>query len=169
MQTKKSDFTEDAKAATKEEILDHCSIWVPKAMELARRDNFNMLVSWDNASIHPNTQQELTRLGLTQQQLIGPPANSPDFHELIEHRFGEVKEGLVTVIYKFGFDKVNSRVVADAVKDLCCLITPAKVAADIPQQIFAYRVVAAPEDVTLSHGHKSYKGTFGGYGPRGVR
>lgn len=149
--------------------MDHCRVWVPKARAAAARDGFQLLVSWDNASFHPNTPQELAQLGLTQEQLIGPPANSPDFHEMIEHRFGEVKEEVVCVLYRAGFDNIDPHKVACAAKDLCWRITPAKVAADIPQQIFAYKVVAADESVTLSSGNKSYQGTNGGYGPRGVR
>lgn len=149
--------------------MDNCKVWLPKALDHGRENHYQVFVSWDNASIHPGTAQELQQLGLTPQQLIGPPANSPDFHEMIEHRFGDVKEELVKVIYKAGFENVTPRLVVDAVVGLCEEISAAKVAADIPKQILAYQVVAAPETATITSGGKTYKGTNGAYGPKGVR
>jgi hypothetical protein len=159
----------DAKAATTQEIMDNCRVWVPNAIRKGQENNHKVYFSWDNASIHPRTQQQLAALCIRPDQLRGPPPHSPDFHELVEHRFGEVKEGLVVLLYKAGFDKVDARMVADAIKGLCTTkITAAKVAADIPQQILAYQVVSAPVTTTITKGNKSYKGTNCGYGPKGV-
>lgn len=172
MQTKDKKLKKlvDAKAATAQEIMDNCRVWVPQAIRKGQENNHKVYFSWDNASIHPKSQQQLAALGIRPDQLRGPPPYSPDFHEMIEHRFGEVKEGLVVQLYKAGFDNVDAVMAAEAIRDLCIKgITAAKVAADISQQIFSYQVVSAPVTTTITKGNKSYQGTNGGYGPKGAR
>lgn len=173
VQTVKSNYQEDAKSATKQEIWDNCSCWVPKAIHMAQQSRHGVLVSWDNASFHNfNSYGGVTRLGLADAQHLVLPAQSPDLHQIIEHCFARLKQQLVALLYKLGWDNVTPQVVADVVLQLCrgdTVASAAIIKAELHRLPKLYRVLSTPKGQQVFDGSRHVQGCGGDWPPKGYR
>lgn len=170
VQTVKSNYQEEAKSATKEEIWDNCSCWVPKAIHKAQQGRHGVLVSWDNASFH--NFGGVTGLGLSEAQHLVLPAHSPDLHQIIEHCFARLKQQLVVLLYKLGWDNVTPQAVADAVLQLCRgdkVASADIIRAELPRLPKLYRVLSTPKGQTFFDGMHHVQGSGGDWPPKGYR
>jgi hypothetical protein len=164
MQTISSKFTEDAAAATREEIFDNTKVWIQTATKQAQNDFHGMLVSWDNASIHgfKNYQD----LGIDERQHIKLPPKSPDLHQVVEHCFGRLKAELVAAMYKVGWARVTNQWVLQWVIDWCQAIEPAQLQKDLQSLPKLYQVVSTPEGQHITVDGQLLVGS-GGYYTKG--
>jgi hypothetical protein len=157
-----------AKACTAEEFADNLSCFLPQCQQqLIATSGYNHLVSVDNASIH-GLQDTQHNLGYPGTFLMHPP-HSPDLHQVIEHRFAELKQYLVDRVYQIGFECCNAKLLRQIVVEYAATITPAKIQADIQNLIKCYKVVAADSNTEVQFGHESYKGVAGGWPPKRFR
>ena len=166
LQTKKKGKV--AKACTAEEFADNLSCFLPHLQQLLISTNgCNHLVSVDNASIH-GIQDTQHILGYP-ETFLKHPAHSPDLHQVIEHRFAELKQYIVDRVYQVGFDRCNVKMLRQFVLEYCATITPAKIQADIQNLIKCYKVVAADSYTWVQFGHENYAGAAGGWPPKRFR
>ncbi len=161
-----------AKACTTEEFADNLSCFLPYCQNLlldstGEYEGSRHLVSLDNASIH-SLQDTRHNLGYPGAFVIHP-AHSPDLHQVIEHRFAELKQYLVDRVYQIGFERCNVQLLRQIVLEYAATITPGKIKADIQNLIKCYQVVAADSDTEVHFGHESYKGVAGGWPPKRFR
>lgn len=182
MQTKRSKGRTAAKACTTEEYADLLSTFLPVLQHQAIGWGFRHLVSVDGASIHrvgrmptphphppgwrpasPNYQ-----LGYASTFLPHPP-HSPDLHQVIEHRFAELKQYLVNSVYQVGFGNVTSELLRAFVLEYCSTITPQLIQADILNLVKCYQVVACRVGASVLINGKSVAGVGGGWPPKQFR
>lgn len=182
MQTINSNFTVDANSATRQEIYDNCSVWIPNAIRDAqageqvqtRRGPMNqpygVNVSWDNASIHRLEQfrDGLVGLGLSYGAYLMLPAKSPDLHHCIEHRFGQLKLHLVQQMYHVGWDNVTEAWVKQTVMDFCAGINGDSIRSDLDKMHKLYYAVSTPKGQSLIVDGKEIVGTGGYYTKKGL-
>ena len=126
-----------------------------------------MLVSWDNASIH-QFPGGVARLGLQPDQYLELPPQSPDFHQLIEHCFGNLKNDLVVALYK-QFWEAPRKETQDWVIAWCHALKPSKLQKGLAKLPVLYRIVSAPKGYPVWDGHKFTEGTGGDWAPKGWR
>jgi len=154
-----------AKACTAEEFADNLSCFLPQHQQkLHAATGYNHLVSVDNASIH-GVQDSKHILGYP-ETFLRHPAHSPDLHQVIEHRFAELKQYLVNRVYEVGFERCTVKLLRDFVMEYAASITPAKIQADIQNLINCYQVVAADGYNWVQIGHENYAGAAGGWPPK---
>jgi hypothetical protein len=160
---------------TAQEFADNLSAFLPSMQQQAigtgrihlegdntlRFEHFRYMVSLDNASIH-NPKDYHQSLGWP-ATWISHPAHSPDLHQIIEHRFAELKQWLVNRIYQIGWDRCDVRVIRQLVLEFCWGITPEKIQADLENLKLCYKIVAAPAGQVITVGQRSYLGTGGGW------
>lgn len=171
MQTKKSGGTKEAKGATLEEIADNCACWMAKAQQQVQKgDDRNRLfrVSMDNPSIH-QIPISMLNYGQTTGTLVQLPAYSPDLHQVIEHRFANMKQYLVQCIYRDGWGNVTQQHLRQYVLDYCKTITPELIKGEVERLKDCYRVVAAAEGSVVQVGQRQYVGTNGKFAPKPLR
>jgi len=158
-----------AKACTAEEFADNLSCFLPQCQAefMKKEGGYNHFVSVDGASIH-GIQDTQHKLGYP-ETFLRHPAHSPDLHQVIEHRFAELKQYLVDRVYQIGFERCNVQVLRQIVLDYAATITPAKIKADIQNLIKCYQVVAADSYTWVQFGHENYAGAAGGWPPKRFR
>lgn len=170
-QTIKSNYTEEAKAGTKQEIQDNTTCWVQKAFQLAQQHGHDVVASWDNASMHTF---KVSQVGLTQAQHLVLPPHSPDLHQIIEHCFARLKQELVVKLYHLGWDNVTPEVVAREVLELCeaehgTVASAAVIKADLAHLPRLYRVLSTPKGQYVFDGSRWVQGSGGDWPPKGYR
>lgn len=101
---------------------------------------------------------------------INVPPHSPDLHQVIEHRFAELKQYLVNRVYQYGFNRCTVQVLRQFVLEFCRdKITPAKIKDDIENLLHCYEIVAAPTSQWVQVGQQHYAGVAGGWPPKRFR
>jgi hypothetical protein len=93
------------------------------------------------------------------------PAHSPDLHQVIEHRFAELKQHLVNRVYQLGFENVTTAALRLFVLEYCMTITPQLIQADIQNLVKCYQVVRAPIGSSVLINNRSVDGVAGGWPP----
>ena len=176
MQTKRSKKREAAKACTAEEYADLLKSFLPRLQEYAIQRGYRHLVSVDGASIHKllkyptpnpcsargNTQRSAFQLGYA-STFLPHPAHSPDLHQVIEHRFAEMKQHLVNRVYQLGWERVTPAVLRGFVLEYCQTITPQLIQADIRNLVQCYQVVGTPVGSSTVINGKAVAGVGGGW------
>ena len=157
-----------AKACTAEEFADNLSCFLPQFQQLliATR-GCNHLVSVDNATIH--TVHDTPHILGFPETFLNHPAHSPDLHQVIEHRFAELKQYIVNRVYQVGFERCNVKLLRQFVMEYAATITPAVIKADIQNLIKCYQVVAADGYNWVQFGKENYAGAAGGWPPKRFR
>lgn len=126
------------------------------------------LVSLDGASIH-KLQDAPHVLGYP-FHFLNHPAHSPDLHQVIEHRFAELKQYLVNRVYQIGFQRCTVQVLRQIVLEFCATqITPAKIVSELANLKLCYQIVAAPTYTWVLVGKQNYAGVAGGWPPKRFR
>jgi hypothetical protein len=132
------------------------------------RTGRRLYVSLDNASIHNMKEVDLS-LGWP-DRFLKHPAHSPDLHQVIEHRFAEMKQYIVERVYQTGFHKVNSRVLKQFVLEFCRdRISPEIIQKELVNLKLCYQVVATPNYQWVLAGKQYYCGVAGGWPPKRFR
>lgn len=140
---------------------------------------FRHLVSVDGASIHrvgkmptphprPRPSYPNYMLGYA-STFLPHPAHSPDLHQVIEHRFAELKQHLVNRVYQLGFENVTTAALRLFVLEYCMTITPQLIQADIQNLVKCYQVVRTPIGSSLLINNRSVDGVAGGWPPKHFR
>lgn len=169
LQTKKSGYKTKAKACTAEEFADNLNSFLPQLQQkLIAATGWNHLVSLDGASIH-KVQDAPYILGYP-ETFLNHPAHSPDLHQVIEHRFAELKQYLVNRVYQIGFERCTVQLLRQIVLEFCATqITPAKIESELANLKLCYQVVAAPTYQWVLVGTQNYAGVAGGWPPKRFR
>jgi hypothetical protein len=98
------------------------------------------------------------------------PAYSPDLHQVIEHRFAELKQYLVNRVYEIGFERCNMQVLRAIVLEFCRNEIPtAKIVKELENLKLCYKIVAAPINTWVQVGNQNYAGVAGGWPPKRFR
>lgn len=97
------------------------------------------------------------------------PAHSPDLHQVIEHRFAELKQYLVNRVYELGFENVTTTALRGFVMEYCASITSLLIRADIQNLINCYQVVRTPVGQSVLINHRPVDGVGGGWPPKHFR
>jgi hypothetical protein len=180
LQTKASKGKTAAKAATTEEYADLLSTFLPRLqVQAISLWGFRHLVSVDGASIHkvgkmptphprPRPSYPNYMLGYA-SQFLPHPAHSPDLHQVIEHRFAEMKQYLVNRVYQLGFENVTSASLRQFVLEYCRTITPQVIQADIRNLVECYQVVRTPVGCSVLINGRPVDGVGGGWPPKHYR
>ena len=157
------------------------STFLPRLQEQAILSwGFRHLVSVDGASIHrvgkmptphprPRPSYPNYMLGYA-STFLPHPAHSPDLHQVIEHRFAELKQYLVNRVYQIGFERCTVQLLRQIVLEFCATqITPAKIQSELANLKLCYQVVAAPTYQWVLVGRQNYAGVAGGWPPKRFR
>jgi hypothetical protein len=156
------------------------STFLPRLQEQAINYwHFRQLVSVDGASIHrvgkmptphprPRPSYPNYMLGYASQFLPHPP-HSPDLHQVIEHRFAEMKQHLVNRVYQLGFQNVTTAALRHFVLEYCHSITPQLIQADLRNLVNCYQVVRTPVGSSVLIDGKPVDGVGGGWPPKRFR
>jgi hypothetical protein len=132
------------------------------------RTGRRLYVSLDGASIH-NMKEARWSLGWP-DRFLNHPAHSPDLHQVIEHRFAELKQYIVERVYAVGFENCTSGVLRQFVLDFCATrITPELIQRELANLQLCYQVVAAPNYQWVLAGQQYYCGVAGGWPPKRFR
>jgi hypothetical protein len=107
-------------------------------------------------------------LGYASQFLPHPP-HSPDLHQVIEHRFAEMKQHLVNRVYQLGFQNVTTAALRHFVLEYCHSITPQLIQADLRNLVNCYQVVRTPVGSSVLIDGKPVDGVGGGWPPKRFR
>lgn len=169
MQTIRSQNTSDAKSATLEETADNLSCFATQLQQQAIDQGFRLMFSMDNAPIH-NVKPEMVNFGQT-SLLLPHPANSPDLHQVVEHRFADMKQHVVTRMYQVGFDTVqqNPALLQQFVLEYCQTITPQLIESELENLVKCYQVVACPGYSAVVIDGKNVEGVGGNWPRKGLR
>jgi len=159
-----------AKSATRAEIFDNTVCWIRKAKQEAAAAGHELLVSWDNASIHGFSVAagDYTEFGIDKSQHIVLPPRSPDLHQVIEHQFGQLKAGLVAAMYARGWNNINAFWVVEWVLRWCESISAASVQAQLQKLPKLYRAVSTPKGQHVMVDDERIEGTGGYYAKHNI-
>lgn len=130
-------------------------------------DPFNYLVSVDGCSIHKLMKEECS-FGYP-SIFLPHPAYSPDLHQVIEHRFAELKQYLVNRVYEYGFENVDVGVLRGFVDAFFLTVTPQSIEADLANLLNCYRVVSTPTYCSVLINGVNVQGVGGGWPPKRFR
>lgn len=156
-----------------EEFVDNLNCFLPHTQNTALDTPkkwggpFNYLVSVDGCSIHKLMKEDYS-LGYA-STFLPHPAYSPDLHQVIEHRFAELKQYLVNRVYHQGFENVDVGVLRGFVADFFNTVTPVTIEADLINLVNCYRVVATPTYCSVLINGVNVQGVGGGWPPKRFR
>jgi hypothetical protein len=123
------------------------------------------VVSLDGALIH-DVKEMPQRLGYP-DVFLSHPAHSPDMHQVIEHRFAELKQYLVNRVYQVGWEQCTVQRLREFVLEFCdTRITPEMIQSELNNLLLCYKVVAAEPNEWVLAGTKHYAGVAGGWPPK---
>jgi hypothetical protein len=126
------------------------------------------VVSLDGALIH-DVKELPNRVGYPNVFLYHP-AHSPDMHQVIEHRFAELKQYLVNRVYQIGWEHCDIQQLRQFVLEFCeTSITPEKIQRELENLLLWYKVVSAKPDEWVLAGTQHYPGVAGGWPPKRFR
>ena len=100
LQTKKSNYQEEAKGTTKEEFKDIMKVLASMARLWFTAVNRTPRFSWDNASIQKNA--DFKAMGIEEHEKVPLAPYMPDGHQVIEHAFANLKRALWEDLYYNG-------------------------------------------------------------------
>lgn len=107
-------------------------------------------------------------MGIQNEQIV-LPKHSPDLHQLIEHRFGPLKLGIVNQLYRLGWEAVTAGgmgILRQMVVNYCRSITPAQLQSELPRLVECYKVVACNTTESARINGRMVQGVGGGRPPK---
>lgn len=161
-----SNYQELAKSATRQEIWDNTCCWIRKAKQEAAATQHELLVSWDNASIHRFSNVE--DFGIDASQYIRLPIRSPDLHYAVEHCFGRLKGELVADMYFAGWSNIDEWWVVNWVLLWCDNISADVIQRDLVKLPKLYHAVSTPVGQHVVVDGEVIEGTGGYYAKHGI-
>lgn len=178
MQTKDSKYVKPACSATAQEIADNLMEgYFKTGVVRAREQGWEPKLSMDNPNfhkVHPDFCNFLEEIDekTTYMHLLELPSYSPDLHQLVEHPFGGVKQGMVNGLYRLSWEPARAgdmQQLRDMVVARCEAITPQQVESGLKQLEDCYKVVAAPRTGCVLINKHWVQGVEGGRPPKHFR
>jgi hypothetical protein len=91
-------------------------------------------------------------------------------HQVIEHRFAELKQYLVNKVYQVGWEHCSVQLLRQFVLEFCeTRISPELIERELDNLVLCYQVVAAQPNVWVQAGTCQYPGVAGGWPPKRFR
>jgi hypothetical protein len=94
-----------------------------------------------------NKAAELSRMGLTESDMVSLPTYSPDMHQVVEHTIAEFKKGLLQAVFQHDGQAMSVAKAQQLAEEVFASIKPEHIAKNALKLVCCWQQIATPKGV----------------------